>query len=156
MRKNKKSTLHRLPPALIASVGAIVGLSFIGLVAQETRSMMIIAPFGATAILLFSLPRSNASKPLSVFSSYLLASVVGLAVLYYSSNDWLYIGVGLGIVLFTMQLLDIVHPPAGAHYIIVTQGSLAFSMIEPLFVGLLTLTIFGLLLKKIDLFLQRA
>lgn len=156
MRKNRKRTLHRLPPALIASVGAIVGLSFIGLVAQETRSMMIIAPFGATAILLFSLPHSNASKPLSVFSSYLLASVVGLVVLYYSNNDWLYIGVGLGIVLFIMQLLDIVHPPAGAHYIIVTQGSLTFSMIESLFVGLLTLTIFGLLLKKIDLFLQRA
>lgn len=148
MHKDKHKFLVKLIPALIASIGAIVGLSFIGLVAEETQSMMIIAPFGATAILIFSLPDSPSSKPLSVFGGYLLASIVGAIALLYSSGDWLFLGIGFGVVLFVMQVFDIIHPPAGAHYIVVTQGTLTIQSIEPLFVGLIALVVMGLIAKQ--------
>ena len=148
MHKTKKSLFFRIVPPLIAAVGSIVGLSFIGLVAQETQSMMIIAPFGATAIILFSLPNSPSSKPLSVFWGYILASCIGAIVLVYGVEDWLFLGLGFGVVLFVMQIFDTIHPPAGAHYIVVTQGTLTLQSIEPLFVGLISLVVMGLVAKK--------
>lgn len=150
MHKTRNRLFQRVLPALIAGVGSIIGLTFIGLVAQETQSMMIIAPFGATAIILFSLPHSSAAKPLSVLSGYFIASLVGALFLYYGLSDWLYLGMGFGVVLFVMQMFDVVHPPAGAHYIVVTQATLTLSSIEPLFVGLLSLLAAGFLTKKAE------
>lgn len=150
MQKNKSRLLQRVAPAIIAAIGSILGLTLIGLVAQETQSMMIIAPFGATAIILFSLPHSPAAKPLSVLGGYLIASWVGAFFLYYGLSDWLYLGIGFGVVLFVMQIFDVIHPPAGAHYIVVTQATLNINSIEPLFVGLLSLLAAAFITKKVQ------
>ncbi|MBN2815526.1 MAG: HPP family protein [Campylobacterales bacterium] len=148
MRKNKKTNIQKAKSALIVSLGAIIGLSFIGLLAQTTQSMMIIAPFGATAVLLFALPHSPSSTPLSVVSSYAIASAVGLVFLFYGAGDWLYIGIGFGITLFLLQIFEVVHPPAGAHYIVVTQGTLTLHALAPLIVGLSILVIIAIFFKR--------
>ena len=148
MLKNKHF-LH-LQQSVFAGLGAMIALSFIGLIAEEAGTMMIIAPFGATAVLLFSLPSSPVSKPLNVFSGYLIASVIGAIILIYSDGSWLYIGIGLGISIMLMQLFKVLHPPAGATYLIVTQGALTIHSIAPVFIGLLLLTIMGMGINKIQ------
>lgn len=49
---------------------------------------------------------------------------------------------------------DFVHPPAGAHCIVVTQGVLSLQNTEPLFIGLITLVIIGMLVKEVELALR--
>lgn len=148
MLKNKN--FFHLQQSVLSGLGAIIALSFIGLIAEEAGTMMIIAPFGATAVLLFSLPSSPVSKPLNVFSGYLIASVIGAIILTYSDGSWLYIAIGLGLAITLMQLLNVLHPPAGATYLIVTQGELTLSSIEPVFIGLSTLVIMGMGINKIQ------
>ncbi len=148
MRNNKY--YQHIIESVLAGVGAIISLSFIGLIAQEAGTMMIIAPFGATAVLLFSLPSSPLSRPLNIVSGYLIASIMGAIILTYSDGTWLYIGIGLGISIMLMQLLKVLHPPAGATYLVVTQGELTIHSIAPIFIGLLILIIMGVGIKKIQ------
>ena len=148
MLKNKYA--QHIIQSVFAGIGAIIGLSFIGLIAQETGSMMIIAPFGATAVLLFSLPSSPVSKPLNILAGYLIASIVGAIILTYSDGSWLFIGIGLGMVITLMQLLKVLHPPAGATYLIVTQGVLTVDSIAPVFIGLIILMIMGIGINEIQ------
>lgn len=149
MRNTKKRNFFHFTESFIAGLGAFIGLSLIGLVAQKAGTMMIIAPFGATAVLLFSAPNSPFSKPWNVFGGYLIATAIGVLVLVFTDGGWLSIGTGLGLTIMLMQLLRVVHPPAGANFLIVTQGHLSFYLLEPLFLGLVTLIIIAIGLEKI-------
>ncbi|MDP3267064.1 MAG: HPP family protein [Sulfuricurvum sp.] len=143
-----KRLLHVLE-SIIAGVGALIGLSFIGVIAQSANTMMLIAPFGATAVLLFSAPNSPFSHPWNVFGGYFISTVIGSIVLTYTSVGWLPIGIGLGLVIMLMHGFKVIHPPAGANFLIVTQGHLSLYLMEPLIIGLITLVIVAMSVQRI-------
>lgn len=144
----KRRLLHVLE-SIVAGVGAIIGLSFIGAIAQSADTMMLIAPFGATAVLLFSAPNSPFSNPWNVFGGYFISSVIGAVVLTYTNAQWLPIAIGLGLVIMLMHGFKVIHPPAGANFLIVTQGHLTLYLMEPLIIGLITLVIVGMSIQRI-------
>jgi len=149
MHNAKKRKYFHLFESIIAGVGAFIGLSLIGLIAQKAETLMVIAPFGATAVLLFSAPLSPFSKPLNIFGGYLISTLIGSLVLFYGHNDWMIIGGGLGVTIMLMHWTKTIHPPAGANFLIVTQGHLALYLLEPLFIGLICLIIIALGIEKI-------
>jgi CBS-domain-containing membrane protein len=141
--------LQHIAESVIAGVGALLGLSFIGVIAQSANTMMLIAPFGATAVLLFSAPNSPFSHPWNVFGGYFISTVIGSIVLTYTSVGWLPIGIGLGLVIMLMHGFKVIHPPAGANFLIVTQGHLSLYLMEPLIIGLITLVIVAMSVQRI-------
>lgn len=148
-KKASKKYFTHLLESTFAGLGAFVSLSFIGLLAQTANTLMIIAPFGATAVLLFSAPKSQFSKPLNIFGGYVVSTIVGLLVLRYSNGGWLIVGMGIGFTIMLMQLFNVVHPPAGANFFVVSQGHIPLYLFEPLFIGLLTLIIIAMSFDKI-------
>lgn len=144
----KKKLLHVFE-SILAGVGALIGLSFIGVIAQSAHTMMLIAPFGATAVLLFSAPNSPFSNPWNIFGGYFISTIVGAVVLTYTSGQWLPIAIGLGLVIMLMHGFRVIHPPAGANFLIVTQGHLTFTIFEPLIIGLITLVIVAMSVQRI-------
>jgi CBS-domain-containing membrane protein len=149
MHQRKSKDYSHLIEGTLTGVGAFLGLSFIGLIAQSVHQMLIIAPFGATAVLLFSAPESQFSKPWNVLMSYLISVIIGFIILCYSNGQWLAIGGGFGMVILLMHLFKAIHPPAGANFLIVTQGHISFYLLWPLFIGLITLIIIGIGMHKI-------
>lgn len=145
---NKKRVRHILE-SIIAGVGALLGLSLIGLIAQGANTMMLIAPFGATAVLLFSAPNSPFSNPWNIVGGYFISTLIGSIVLTYTSVGWLPIGIGLGLVIMLMQVFKVIHPPAGANFLIVTQGHLSLYLISPLILGLITLIVIAMSVERI-------
>ncbi|WP_295052608.1 HPP family protein [Sulfuricurvum sp.] len=149
MHKNKRINFHSLLDGIYTGIGAFLGLSFIGLLAQSVNQMLLIAPFGATAVLLFSAPESQFSKPWNVLASYGVSTIVGFLILHYSNGSWLAIGGGFGIVIMLMHAIKAIHPPAGANFLIVTQGHLSLYLLWPLLIGLITLMIIAMGIYKI-------
>lgn len=145
---NKKRFFY-LAESIIAGAGALIGLSLIGLIAQSANTMMLIAPFGATAVLLFSAPESPFSNPWNIFGGYVISTVLGALVLTYTNAGWLPVGAGLGLTIMLMHWLKVIHPPAGANFLIVTQGHLSFYLLEPLILGLITLIIIAMSVNRI-------
>lgn len=152
MNKNtiyKKNRFDHFKESVIPAIGAFFGLSFIGFIAQSVDQMLIIAPFGATAVLLFSAPESQFSKPWNVLMSYLLSTIIGFLILLYSNGEWLAIGGGFGMVIMLMHIFKAIHPPAGANFLIISQGLISLYLLWPLFIGLITLIIIGIGMHKI-------
>lgn len=149
MHKEKKQFSPDFLNGLYAGLGAFFGLSLIGLIAQSVNQMLLIAPFGATAVLLFSAPESQFSKPWNVLVSYTLSTIIGFLILQFTNAQWLAIGGGFGIVILAMHIFKAIHPPAGANFLIVTQGHLSFYLLWPLLVGLLALIIIGIGVHKL-------
>ncbi len=75
---------------------------------------MLIAPFGASAVLLFAVPESPLSQPINVVGGHLLAAGMALLLDPVLPDTMLSMVLATGIVIIAMSVLRLVHPPAGA------------------------------------------
>lgn len=95
--------------------GALLGLGFAALVvAASGASVWLIAPFGASSVLLYAVPNSPLAQPWSVFWGNVLSALAGMAVVaLLPPGVWVApVAVAAGIAL--MLGARALHPPGGA------------------------------------------
>lgn len=81
-------------------------------VAPEHRHLL--APLGATSVILFALPHSPLGQPWSTAGGLLLSAGVGWACGQGISPPWLAVPVALALAIWLMAGLRCLHPPGGA------------------------------------------
>jgi CBS-domain-containing membrane protein len=94
--------------------GAILGMSIVGGLSSVTGLPLLIAPLGATAVLLFGQPASPLAQPMNIFGGYFVAALIGAAAVAVFPGMWWAAAVAVGVVIATMLILRVTHPPAGA------------------------------------------
>lgn len=104
-----------------SAIGATVAILAIGALAYATSLPLLLAPLGATAVILFGYPGSALAQPINVFGAYLLATIIGVTTAVVFPGDWLMTAPAVGLSLFAMQSLRITHPPAGAIPVLALQ-----------------------------------
>jgi CBS domain-containing membrane protein len=112
---------------LRASLGVFLGLGTTAIISTiavgglETAPLLI-APMGASAVLLFALPASPLAQPWSVIGGHLVAALVGVTTLHLISTPLLAAPLAVAISLGLMTILRCVHPPSGAIALIAVLG----------------------------------
>ncbi|WP_323764127.1 HPP family protein [Marinovum sp.] len=111
----------RAPPteAIRAGIGACVGLGLTGLlilspVVDLELGLYLVAPFGASSVLLFAVPNSPLAQPFSAIVGNTVAALVGVAVCLILTDPLTRIALGVGLAIVATILCRAVHPPAGA------------------------------------------
>jgi CBS domain-containing membrane protein len=115
--------------------GAIGGLIGIGLTALLSRHLLsadaalpwLIAPMGASTVLLFAVPASPFARPWPVLGGHLTAAAIGLVAHRLGGEGWLTIGAAVGLAIAAMGLLRCLHPPAGGTAVLMVLGSPAIT-----------------------------
>jgi len=102
-----------------ACSGAFLGILITGLVTQLCLSdsadlPMLIAPMGASAVLLFGLPASPLAQPWSIIGGNLVSAAVGVACAKYIGTPHYAAPVAIFFAIGAMFALRCVHPPSGA------------------------------------------
>jgi len=97
-----------------SGTGALIGMTLVGALAALTGLPLLLAPFGATAVLLFGQPDSALAQPANVFGGYLIAAIVSTLMLGLLTPTWWIATVAVGIVIGLMLAFRVTHPPAGA------------------------------------------
>jgi CBS domain-containing membrane protein len=95
------------------------------LVPGEAASAWLIAPIGASAVLVFAAPAAPLAQPWAVIGGNTISALIGIAcVQVFGSAVWVpALAVGLAITL--MFALRCLHPPGGACALLVTLGGIA-------------------------------
>jgi CBS-domain-containing membrane protein len=112
--------LHRHEPRgaalshIKSALGAIIAMTLVGGLAAWTGLPLLLAPFGASAVLLFGQAQSPFSQPANVFGGYLAAAGLSVLVLALLPTEWWAATITVGLVIGAMLLLRVTHPPAGA------------------------------------------
>ena len=102
-----------------AGIGAMVALIATGLVTRallgaDAPIPLLIAPMGASAVLLFAVPSSPLAQPWSIIGGNLVAALVGVSAARLIADPFLAAGVAAGVAIFLMLVLRCLHPPSGA------------------------------------------
>lgn len=92
-------------------VAAIAGL---GIQTGFAGLPFLIAPIGASAVLVFAVPASPLAQPWPVFGGNLVSAMVGVAMAQSIGNPLLAIALAVSLAVIAMSLLRCLHPPSGA------------------------------------------
>lgn len=115
---------------LIASMGAMLGIGLAGLTcaAMIPESMpWIVAPIGASAVLLFAVPASPLAQPWSIVGGNCISAFVGIGAAMLIGEPILAAAVGVALAILVMSLLRCLHPPGGAVALSAVLGGAALS-----------------------------
>jgi len=108
-----------LAPRLAAGAGAVLGIAFTGFLCHlwlgpAFGALYLIAPMGASAVLLFAVPASPLAQPWSVFGGNVVSALVGITCARVIPDPFLAAGSGVGAAIAAMAALRCIHPPGGA------------------------------------------
>lgn len=115
---------------MIASIGALVGIGLAGAVcaALFPASMpWLIAPIGASAVLLFAVPASPLAQPWSIVGGNFLSAVFGVVVAQAVAEPALAAALAVSTAILVMSLLRCLHPPGGAAALSAVLGWQSFA-----------------------------
>ena len=141
-----KRFLHRHQPAndagswIKSGLGAALAMGIVGGIGVVSHEPLLIAPFGASCVLLFAVPHSPLAQPMNVIGGHMVASVLGLALHMVLPSEWWAIALVVGLSISVMAALRIIHPPAGADPVVIFLSDPGWSfLLVPIFTGCLVL-----------------
>jgi CBS domain-containing membrane protein len=102
-----------------AGIGAIIGLMLTGfmsffLLSGQSGMAFLVAPMGASSVLLFAVPASPLAQPWSVFGGNVVSAIVGVTCAQAIHNPMLAAPLAGGLAILFMFLMRCLHPPGGA------------------------------------------
>ena len=146
-----KITKPIIQKALIAgffsafTIGVLTVLTY-----KSTLGYFLAGSFGSSMVLLFGFPESPFAQPKNVFFGHLVTALVGVIfVNYIPLPIYINIALAVGVGIFFMILLNVVHPPAGGNPIIVIIGSASYDfLISPIIFGCIIILLLAILINK--------
>ena len=140
--------------ALIAGVFSALTIGVLtALTYKSVFGLFLAGSFGSSMVLLFGFPESPFAQPKNVFFGHLLTALVGvLFVNFIPLPIYMSIAFAVGIGVFLMILLNVVHPPAGGNPIIVIIGGVSIEyLLSPVISGSIIIIIFAIILNRLIL-----
>lgn len=119
---------------MVACLGAILGISLTGIISgyvfeSDFHLPLIIAPLGASAVLLFAVPASPLAQPWPIIGGNTLSAFIGVAVAYFIHDPMIATGLSVSLAIMAMSFARCLHPPGGAAALTaVVGGSTVTSM----------------------------
>lgn len=110
--------------ALVAAIGSALCIGMLAFIDDIARGdFLLIAPFGATMVLVFGLPKSPLAQPKNVILGHLTTAIVGIICANLLPVTFWSLGLAVGIGIFLMILMKVTHPPAGGNPLLIMIGS---------------------------------
>ncbi|PZF75711.1 hypothetical protein DK847_17080 [Aestuariivirga litoralis] len=143
----------------IACLGALIGIGVTGLISGWAVGNMqhlplLVAPLGASAVLLFAVPASPLAQPWSIIGGNTISALVGIAVAHLIPDKALAAAVAVALAIAVMSLLRCLHPPGGAASLLGVLGgpaaasySFGFAFV-PVALNSILLVILGLVFHR--------
>lgn len=125
--------------ALRGGGGALLGLLFAGVLGRlavgggDWLHPLLVAPIGASAVLVFAVPASPLAQPRSVLGGNIVSALVGITVALLIPQPLIAAPLAVGLAIATMMLLGCLHPPGGAVALICVIGGPAVAKAGYLF-----------------------
>ena len=104
---------------LIGCVGALIGICITGLVCglvfgKSAQLPLLVAPVGASAVLLFAVPASPLAQPWPIIGGNTISALMGVTVTYFVGDPMLGVGLAVALAIAAMSFTRSLHPPGGA------------------------------------------
>ena len=148
--------LHRHQPPvatarwLKAGIGATLAFVVIWVLGDASGVPFVVAPLGASAVLVFGLPESPLSQPANVLGGHAVAAALSLIADHLAPAGPITLAVTVGGVIALLGVVRLTHPPAGATSLVVMLTHPGWSfLVTPVIAGALVLVLVAVIVHRI-------
>jgi CBS-domain-containing membrane protein len=123
-RPVKVQSRKLLAASAVSLAGSVIGIAVIGFITSHFSMPLLLAPFGASAVLLFSVYDSPLAQPRNTVVGHAASALIGglFALVHLTffntgildAEGYIWIAMAVAVSIFVMQAARITHPPAGA------------------------------------------
>ena len=148
MIKINKETFKK---AFLAGIFSAFTIGILTILTYKSMfGLFLAASFGSSMVLLFGFPESPFAQPRNVFFGHLLTALVGVIfVNFIPLPIYINIATAVGVGIFFMIFLNVVHPPAGGNPVMVIIGSVSYEyLLFPIISGCFVIIILAILINK--------
>ena len=148
-----------LTEKLLSSFATFIVLCLVILVSHfflATQELpLVVAPMGASAVLLFAVPFGPLSQPWPFVGGHLISALIGISIAKLIPDIMLASALAVSLAVFAMYLLGCLHPPGGATALSTVIGGSAIHhlgyqyLITPVAVNLLVVLIAALIINNL-------
>jgi CBS-domain-containing membrane protein len=130
--------------------GSFLAIAITAYLTVKMNAPLLMAPFGATSVLIFGVPDSPLAQPRNVIGGNILAALVSLTILHCLGSSPIAMGMAVSIAIGIMQLTGTVHPPSGAVALVVmmTKPNWQF-LLTPTFEGSMILVLCAVIFNNL-------
>ena len=142
MSTTVKYQLNRWQSIILASVLVSAVIALLKYIGDLTKRPLMIAPFAASLMLIFAVPRSPFVRTKNLVGGYLLGALSAI-ILYklFGANIWT-LAISAGVTVLFMEITHTLHPPAVALPIAMVSEHSSWSFLwMPLTVGVAILVV---------------
>lgn len=133
----------------LAGLGGAVAIGALALIADISDSGLLAAAFGASCVLVFTVPEAPLSQPVNVVGGHLVAASCGLLVASVLPVAWWSVALAVGLAIAAMAALRVTHPPAGANPIVVmTVGASWWYLLVPILAAAVIVVVVGMIFHR--------
>ncbi|MEJ6122751.1 HPP family protein [Vibrio sp. 2-Bac 85] len=131
--------MNKLFLPLLAGIGASLAIGLLSYMDQNLSDVaLLMAPFGATVVIVFGLPDSPLAQAKNVIFGHLITAFIGIFFVQFIGVSPLYLAMATGLGVSAMLLTKTTHPPAGANPIL---------LVTPVLIGAVVIVLLGKLMK---------
>jgi CBS-domain-containing membrane protein len=137
--------------SFIAGIFATLTIGVLAYLDSVTSTTFwLMAPFGATVVLVFGVPKSPLAQPKNVIVGHFITAFIGVFFVEYVGVEPWSLALATGIAVTMMLLTNTTHPPAGANpMLIMLSGQSWAFLFSPVLMGACIIVCLGLVLNKL-------
>lgn len=153
--KGHRRTIPLVSPVpldiLITFLGAFIGITVLGILLLVYKAPMLVAPLGATAVLVFGIPDAPLAQPRNVIFGNTLSAIIGVLTYQVCGITWWSVALGTSLALIVMLLTKTTHPPGGATALLaILNGASPMYIFAPMLSGSVILVLLAVLVNNLS------
>lgn len=134
-----------------AGLGSFMGIGLVSWLTFTRGVELLIAPFGASAVLLYAASDSPLAQPRNTVGGHLISATVGVACYQVLGINWWTVALAVALAISLMLLTGTLHPPGGATSIVAVLSGQGWGFIlAPVGVGAMLLVLISVLVHKLQ------
>ncbi|MRI31441.1 HPP family protein [Endozoicomonas sp. OPT23] len=136
---------------VFSGITAALAIGLLGFAGEtDPEFVFLMAPFGATAVIVFGLPDSPLAQPQNVFFGHLLTALIGVIFVQYIGVGLVEMAIATGLGVTGMLMTKTTHPPAGANPMLIMMTGQSWSfLLTPVVTGALAIILVGMVAGKV-------
>jgi CBS-domain-containing membrane protein len=140
MRSRRRDVLA----GAVAGLGGAVAIGSMEWLSLAAHYPLAVIPFATSIVLVIGSPEAVPAQPRALIGGHLVATLVGMAVLWLAGPQAWAAALAVGLAILAMYLTDTFHPPAGINPLLVVSNNLPWSFLfAPVLAGALLLAAFA-------------
>lgn len=137
--------MNKLSFSFVSGLAAAVAIGLLSYIdTLQSGWVLLMAPFGATAVLVFGLPESPLARPKNVILGHFLTALIGVCFTQWVGVNPLTLALASGLAVTVMLLTGTTHPPAGANPLLIMFSGQSWSfLVSPVLSGACAIVLLG-------------